>query len=155
MNTLVVYDSVFGNTQMIAETIAGELAKSNQVQLCPVAAAPADLTGIERLVVGSPTRAFNMTQALKTWIAALTGAQLNGLRFAAFDTRINLIEVKPRLLGWFIRRMGYAAQRIDGMLIRAGAVRLIEPAGFLVDGTEGPLTAGEVGKAQAWAARMI
>jgi flavodoxin len=53
MSTLVIFDSNYGNTKTIAETIAAELGRG--AVAVPVAGlGPDSLTGIELLVVGSP-----------------------------------------------------------------------------------------------------
>ena len=55
MKTLVVYDSVFGNTEKIAkamaEAIGGEAKQVASVQA-------SDLDGVDVLLAGSPTRGF-------------------------------------------------------------------------------------------------
>ncbi|MBA3072507.1 MAG: nitric oxide synthase, partial [Anaerolineae bacterium] len=53
MNILIIYDSVFGNTEKIAQSIAVTLG----TQAISVSQADADqLRGLDLLVVGSPTR---------------------------------------------------------------------------------------------------
>ncbi len=62
MKSLVIYDSVYGNTEKIAQAI-GKTLKGNAISIKQVK--PEDLKGIDLLLVGSPTQAFNMLPAMK------------------------------------------------------------------------------------------
>ena len=59
MEVAVVYESIFGNTRLVAETIAEGLRSADagvQVALLPVANATDDKVGeVDLLVVGGPT----------------------------------------------------------------------------------------------------
>ncbi len=71
----------------------------------------------------------------------------------AFDTRISSAgrgAFVRLVLGFF----GYAAGRIGGSLQAKGG-RLVAPAeGFVVKDKEGPLEAGELERAAAWATKL-
>ena len=59
MKALVVYDSVFGNTEKIAQGIGEALGSPEEVTTVQVKEVSLDrLSGLDILVVGSPTRAF-------------------------------------------------------------------------------------------------
>ncbi|MCC6905333.1 MAG: hypothetical protein IT326_05775 [Anaerolineae bacterium] len=76
---------------------------------------------------------------------------------AAFDTRIDARTIKGLvgvLFRTFVKDMGYAAPRIDAALTQAGGQRATIPAGFIVEGTEGPLRAGELERAGEWARNL-
>ena len=63
MRALVVYESMFGNTQTIADAIAGGLAQRMRVDAVEVGSAPATLDDdVTLLVVGGPTHAFGMSR---------------------------------------------------------------------------------------------
>ena len=65
MKALIIYDSFFGNTQKIAETIAKSMDSKGTVPVIKVAdVKPDDLLHLDYLLVGSPTRAFQPTQAI-------------------------------------------------------------------------------------------
>jgi hypothetical protein len=51
--------------------------------------------------------------------------------------------------------LGYAAEKIDRQLTRKGGQRAGASAGFVVEGTEGPLRAGEIERAAAWAKSLL
>ncbi len=149
MTVALVYDSVFGNTAEIARAIARGLeAGGAAVRLLPVAEATGfDPTQYELTVFGSPTRGFAATPALSELIEGLpTGSG----KVAAFDTRLDLDTIHPAPLRWVVNAGGYAASRIGEALKRKGYA-LVEPYGdFRVGGTEGPLVAGELERAEAW-----
>jgi flavodoxin len=142
MNSLVVFDSQFGNTERIAREIArtlGQFGTTTTVRVTEVK--PTDLLGIDLLVVGCPTQAWNSTQVTKTFIAGLEETALKYLFVGAFDTRID----KP---GWLT---GSAARAMSKQLRKREARLLLPAESFLVTGTEGPLASGELERAAMWA----
>lgn len=142
MNSLVVYDSQFGNTEKIAQRIAETLAAYGKARAVRVTAVePNAFDTIDLLVVGCPTQAWNSTPALKNFIADLDNAKLKRLRFAEFDTRFD----KPRWL------TGSAASKLENQLRRLQVTSLVAPASFFVTANEGPLAAGELERAADWA----
>lgn len=59
MKEMVVYDSIFGNTEQIAMTIAKAISTQKKAGIFRVAEVKLErLKGLELLVVGSPTRVF-------------------------------------------------------------------------------------------------
>ena len=62
MRALVVYESMFGNTRLVAEAVADGLSSVLDVDVVEVAAAPTSFDDVELLVVGGPTHAFGMTR---------------------------------------------------------------------------------------------
>ncbi len=93
MNTLIIYDSAFGNTKQIADTIAETLRKYSSVQVLSVAEADIiELTGLDFLIVGSPTRKHTLTNEMRTLLEGMLGGSLQGLAAATFDTRYRMSE---------------------------------------------------------------
>jgi hypothetical protein len=62
MKALVVFESIFGNTQHIAEAIAEGLR--GEVEVVEVGKARAEIAGVDLLVVGGPTHAWGMSRAM-------------------------------------------------------------------------------------------
>lgn len=138
MKALVVYDTTFGNTQIIAETIAGELgADARAVAVSEVT--PAELQGLELLVVGSPIIGWKPSEKMGAFLLSLRRGQLQGVKAATFDTRVKLFF------------HGDAAKKIAKALKNASADIFTAPEAFYVQGKEGPLLAGENEKAIQWA----
>jgi flavodoxin I len=149
---LVIYDSVFGNTAQVAKAIGEALGNAPVKQVTEVQ--PVDFEGLKILFVGSPTRAFRATPAMMDFLKDLASGALQGVKAAAFDTRIPFERAKPAFLRLMIRLFGYADTKIAKALNKAGASLPLESAGFGVADTEGPLIEGELERAKAWALKL-
>jgi flavodoxin len=146
MRTLIVYDSVHGNTAQIAQAIGNALAGEVSVRRAGEAAG-ADVKALDLLVVGSPTHGGWFTEAVKGWLDQVPATALQGIRVAAFDTR-----TPPTILS---RIFGYAAPRIADRLEKKGGTLLVPPEGFFVQGIKGPLNEGELERAADWAKKIV
>jgi flavodoxin len=139
MKSLVVYDSVQGNTEEIALSIATGLgggAKALRVASVTAAA----LQDVDLIVIGSPTMGGRPTPAIQAFVAqAAAGPQ--AVKVAAFDTRLTMK---------FAKLFGYAAARISEQLTVAGRTLTLPPEGFIVKGRSGPLAEGETARAEQW-----
>jgi flavodoxin len=147
MKAIVVYDSVFGNTEKIAEAMAQAVGAS---LLKATDMSPSDLDGAQWLIVGAPTRAFRPTPAIMAWLKKLPAKSLKGVRAAAFDTRASVETVDSPMVKKLMKRFGYAAEKIQKELKRKGADIQSEPEGFYVLESEGPLKDGETQRASEW-----
>lgn len=155
MQVLVVYDSVFGNTEKIALAVGSAVSANHKVQTLRVRdVKPELLSGPDLLIVGSPTRQFTSTPAIKKFLLGIPDKNLTGIRVAVFDTRIALSDINSSFGRFFIRTFGYAAEKMQRLLLKKGGTPASTPEGFLVDGTEGPLKAGELERAGEWAIKM-
>jgi hypothetical protein len=163
IRTLVVYESMFGNTQQVAQAIAAGLAERAQVELVEVGSAPTS-TGddLDLLVVGGPTHARGLSGrdtrrdamdhatlpvvsqriGLREWFDSLRSRP--NVLAAAFDTRFD----ESRWLG------GSAAHVAAAQLRRHGFRLLTAPRSFFVLGMSGPLAGGELERARHWG-RML
>lgn len=165
MNVAVVYESIYGNTRMIAEAIADGLGGAPVV---PVSRADAELAHPELLVVGGPTHMHGIASTrsrqmaveaahedvgthveaeaaagpgLRAWLRDLPAVV--GVRAAAFDTRL---DKSP----WFT---GLASRGIERRLRHHG-YDVIAAESFLVRESEGPLEEGELDRARAWGRQL-
>lgn len=150
---LVLYDSVFGNTEKIAQAIGEAIEGAKVIKVTEVSGE--DLENLQILIVGSPTRAFNPTPATTNMLKGLGQNALTGVKAAAFDTRIPIDENTPGFLKLMIKLFGYADSKIAKRLTKAGAKLVVESDGFAVSGTEGPLVDGELARAQDWARKVL
>jgi len=145
MKVLIVYDSVYGNTEKIAKAIGGAI--TGEVKVLRVDEAnPSELKTIDLFIVGSPTQGGRPTPAIRDFLNKVPEPSLQGINVAAFDTRIS-----TKLVGVF----GYAAGRIAGNLKGKGGTLVVSPEGFFVKGTEGPLKEGELERAVGWARGIL
>ena len=139
MKTLVVYDSLYGNTAQVAKAIGAAVAGESQV-LRVAQANPSELGSFDLVVVGAPTQGGRATEAMQAFLARVPA--LEGARVAVFDTRLRAKWVKV---------FGYAAGKIAERMESLGATLVTEPEGFIVESKKGPLAGGELERAGAWA----
>jgi hypothetical protein len=154
--TLVVYESILGNTEQVARAVAEGLGHTQDVTLTEVGAAPdAVPPDLDLLVVGGPTHAFGLTRVetrreaaeeatgpvpsagrgLREWLEALAPGTVP---MATFDTRIS-----PKF-------PGSAAKKAHKRLRRKGFRGYDEPMSFIVHGKPSQLADGEVDRARRW-----
>jgi flavodoxin len=157
MKAVVLYESLYGNTEAVARAIAEGLAPIGEVALAGFGELPEGAADEADLVVlGGPTHGWGMTKfgsrqrpnteaypvGAREWLEGLR--QAKGKMAAAFDTRFG----KPRWL------TGSAALRIARRLERSGYRVIAPPESFFVIHTEGPLRDGEVDRARTWGAEI-
>jgi flavodoxin len=137
MKTLVIYDSNYGNTKIIAEEIAKGLGENTQC-ISVVDCTEHTLEGVELLVVGSPINGWRPSPRMNEYLLKLKPHQLDNVKAAAFDTRVKVFY------------HGDAVKKIASHLKKAGASIIVKPQPFYVQGIEGPLLQEEVKNAYEW-----
>ena len=161
---LVVYESMFGNTEQVAQAIGAGLADALEVEVVEVGDAPVEPGPEVTLVVaGGPTHAFGMTReatrADAIELGAEHGAREFGLRewidqlpkrhhapsLATFDTRTTGRRRKP----------GSAARAAERAARRHGYDAAAPAESFYVLDTDGPLVDGELERAADWGRDLI
>jgi flavodoxin len=157
MKILIIYDSVFGNTEQIAQAIYAALSSHEEVEVIRVSdVKPEQLTGLNLLIVGSPTQRFRPTAAINNLLKRIAKNGLKGVKIAAFDTRLTMSNIqRTPILAFFVRLFGYAAKPISVKLKKKGGESIISPDGFFVEEIKGPLKAGELQRAADWAKQII
>jgi flavodoxin I len=144
MKTVIVFDSVHGNTEKIARAIEGAL--TGEVKAVRASEWTAEkLTGADMLIVGSPTYGGRATETMQRLLASMPSSAVKGVKVATFDTR---------LASRFVRIFGFAAEKIAVDLRSKGANVVSAPEGFFVGGREGPLKDGEEARAAEWARKL-
>lgn len=151
MNTLVVYDSLYGNTEKIAKAI-GSACGAKVLHASEVK--PEHLEGLDALIVGSPTQAFQSSKPMKTFLSSIPQGALKGLKVASFDTRMDVVQVNNRLLTGLAKLFGYAAKPMAAILVGKGGRKPAYVEGFIVSDKEGPLKEGELERAVQWAKQI-
>ena len=147
MKALVVYDSVYGNTEKIARAVAEAITPSGEVKVLRAGEAnPLELAFVDVLIVGSPVHGGRPTPAVQDFLNKMTQQSLKDIKVAAFDTRAT---------SKFAKIFGNAAGRIAGQLTKKGGVLTVPAEGFFVTGTKGPLKEGEMERAAAWAKGIL
>ncbi len=165
MIVVVIYESMFGNTHVIADHIGSALTELGEVRVVPVGGATRELiAGASLVVVGGPTHVHGMArptsqhaaleqaesdpdlhldpdaegELLREWFADL--GTVAGIPAAAFDTRVDVSAVMS----------GRASKGIDKRLAKHGFRRLVAPESFMVD-KHNHLLDGEASRAADWA----
>lgn len=147
MKIMIIYDSVFGNTEKIAKSTEASLG-TQEAKVIRVSDVKLDqLTGFQLLAVGSPTRGFRPTKPITNFLKKIPSNGLKGVKVAAFDTRITIDEKVPFILRFLSKIFGYAAKPIADRLVEKGGELILPPEGFIVKGTEGLLKEGELERA--------
>ncbi len=94
-NAIVIYDTSYGSTKMIAETIAETLKEARfEVRLSHVKdVKELHASDYDFLVLGSPTRMGNMSFRVRRFInGKIKGTQWKDKPFMSFDTELNHIS---------------------------------------------------------------
>jgi flavodoxin len=149
---VIVFDSVFGNTQKIAEAIRDgfvDLKAACRIVHAEEAGQKA-LEGADLILFGSPTRAFRPMPTVLKVLHDKT-VPLEQRKVAVFDTRSALTGIKSKLLKFMVEKLGYAAPVMVQKLVSRHAILIREPEGFCVTAAEGPLVRGEAERAFLWA----
>lgn len=156
MKAIIVYDSVFGNTEKIAKAIGDSIDSQNNVEVLRIDDMKLEkLEGINLLIVGSPTRAFRPTKAIADFLINIPANYIKGANAAAFDTRVSTTDVNSRMLNGLVKIFGYAAKPIAEKLQKKGGNLIASPEGFFVKDSQGPLKEGEIERAADWAKSLI
>ncbi len=139
MRTVIVYDSLHGNTEQIAQAIAGGLREAGEVSVRKASEGlPEDLASADLLVIGCPVHAWNISHATRAFFESLAEESPGGKQGAAFDTKFE----GPLA--------GGAAKKIARRLRSLGFEIIAEPCSFFITGMEGPLKEGELERARAF-----
>lgn len=154
MKTLIIYDSMYGNTKQIAEAIAGAFAAADTKLLNVSDAKQEDLKGLDLLIVGAPTYGGRPKPTTQAFLDQIPTGALAGVNVAAFDTRFAPKD-QSFALRMLMKVINFAAPRIAQALESKGGKLVAPPEGFIVTGKEGPLKDGEVERAQAWVKNLI
>ncbi len=148
---LVVYDSLYENTEKIAKAVASTLGAeaklADKVEI-------SNLKGLNLLIVGAPTHGGRPTPAMQEFLNKIPANALNGIKVAAFDTRFSK-EGHGVGLRILMSVLNFAAPRIAKALESKGGKLVAEPEGFIVGGKEGPLKEGELPRATSWAKGVL
>lgn len=109
MKALIVYDSVYGNTEKIAKAIGNAIPCETKI----LRAGETDFSALEKfdiLVVGSPTHAGRPTNAIKSFLEKIPPNALKNTSAASFDTRTS-IEAQGAFIRALVNFFGYASGR--------------------------------------------
>jgi hypothetical protein len=158
---MVVFESMFGNTEHVARAVGIGLAAGGVPTLVTeVSEAPAEVpASVDLLVLGAPTHAFSLSRpstradavrqgadadradvGMREWLECAYHAGVHDLHVAVFDTRASKV-----------RRLPAAAGPKAARLVKHRGFELVgRPMAFLVEDIGGPLVDGELERAEGW-----
>lgn len=162
MRALVVYESMWGNTEEVARGVARGLEQQvGEVEVVDVSRAPQRMDDVDLLVVGGPTHAFSMSRpstradavkqgappgheqrGVREWLGTLPAS--DDVLVATFDTRVSKVRRLP----------GSAAKAAAREIRKHHLGRLVDEESFYVADTEGPLLDGELQRAEEWGSSL-
>ena len=157
MNCLIIYDTLYGNTEQVARAIAAAFTPGDSARLVRAdQIAELDTGSIDLLIVGGPTHRHRMSPKIAVLLKAAPRGTLKGVKVAAFDTRY-------RMAAWL---SGSAASSIARYLRKLGGSLLVPPESFFIERDEPPrgekrrhnlerLEAGENERAARWAMGIV
>jgi len=167
MRSLIVYESMYGNTRQVAEAIADGCRQSGEVSVVRAANCdPATLAGLDLLVIGGPTHAWSMSRP-KTRDAAITSAAPGAPMVEAKPGEAGVRELLKRLprlqcpVAVYDTRIGGVPAMFTGRAsvaiarrLRRRGIRLLgRPRSFLVT-RDSRLLPGELERARSWGAGL-
>ncbi len=156
MKALLIYDSYFGNTEKIALAIGDAVASQAELKTVKMTEVTLDqLSGIDLLILGSPTRQFSASESTRKFIKSIPVDGLKNIKAAVFDTRVSLPDIKSGFFRFIIKLGGFAAEPMYKQLAKKGAAMIAPPAWFDVKDSEGPLKDGELERATEWGKLLL
>lgn len=151
MKSLVVYDSYFGNTELVAKTIYKTLQKAGSSRLIHVSeASNLDIDTFNLVVVGSPTRYYKPTKPIVQFVREVKSYDI---QMALFDTRMD--AENHWILGPAERMLGFAADTMASIVDMGRAQMDVEPLGVYVKTTKGPVRKKALRDIETWTNLVI
>jgi menaquinone-dependent protoporphyrinogen IX oxidase len=152
MKGIVVYDTSYGNTKKIAETIAETLRGSGiEIDLFYVKdVKKLSAKDYNLLVVGSPTRFGTMSFAIRSFLGKVKSGEWMNKLFTAFDTENpeNIEKARAEKKEWS------AAEKISEKLRDKKMNQLLPVMKAVVFGQKGPLKEGEIERTKDFAREL-
>jgi menaquinone-dependent protoporphyrinogen IX oxidase len=152
MKGIIVYDTSYGNTKKIAETIAETLKESGiEVDLFYVKdVKKLSAKDYDFFVLGSPTKFGTMSFAIKFFLGKVKSEEWMNKPFAAFDTENpeNIERARIENKEWS------AAEKIAQKLREKKMNQLLPVLKALVLDQKGPLVEGEVDRTKDYAREL-
>jgi NAD(P)H dehydrogenase (quinone) len=135
---IVVYESKYGNTKQVAETIVegmNEIERIETVLKEPKHVEPPEVLDYDVILIGSPNHIGGPTRGIKKFIDKLGKIGLEGKLGAVFDTYMG---------GDFNKAVRKMEKRINEKV--SGLKLIASGLSIKVDGFKGPIAEGELPK---------
>ena len=156
MRTLIIYQSYYGNTRLIASSLARHLKELGDVVLYDIERHQNgfDFTSFDLVVIGGPTRYARISVPMQRFLKSPKVKGLLERPVVAFDTRYGLEHKHNLFVRLLIWLRGYGVQDLEKRLDKLAVKRVVEGEGFAVNGPEGPLSDHTEKRVGAFVARI-
>jgi len=143
---IVIYESKYGNTKLVAETIIEGLRGVSGVDVVLSEVKEVDLNQLaefDAILVGSPNHMGGATRSIRKFIDRLGKLNLEGKLAAVFDTYLG---------GDFEKAVKKIEKQISKKVL---GLKLATPGlSIRVEGMKGPITEGELPKCKEFGAKI-
>ncbi|MGZ4905662.1 MAG: flavodoxin family protein [Halobacteriota archaeon] len=143
---LIVYESRYGNTKRVAETIIEGMkgVDGTETVLQEVKSVDSNtIPSYDAIVIGSPNHMGGPTRGVKKFIDKLSSLSLEGKQFAVFDTYGG---------GDFEKATKKMEQRVRD---KVPTMKMVAPGlSIKVEGMKGPITEGELPKCKEFGIKI-
>jgi len=143
---IVVYESKYGNTKLVAETIVEGMREVSGIETVLSELKEVDLnqlTQFDAILVGSPNHIGGATRSIRKFIDKLGKVNLEGNLAAVFDTYIGKDYEKA------VKKMEkQISEKVPGLKLAAPGLSI------RVAGMKGPVTEGELPKCKDFGVKI-
>jgi len=144
---IVVYESKYGNTKRVAETIIEGIREVQGAEAVLNELKEADLNKIgeyDVILIGSPNHFGGPTKSVREFIDKLEKLNLDGRHFAVFDTYLGK--------GFFEKAAKKIEKRINEKV--PGLKQIGPMLSIAVQGSKGPIVEGELPKSKEFGKKI-
>ena len=147
---IVVYESKYGNTKLVAETIVDGMSNVEGLETVIKDLKEVNLNKMsdyDTILIGSPNHYGGPTKAVKEFIDRLGKLHLNGKSFSVFDTYLG------KKSDYFFEKAVKTMEKI--MSENVPALKQIAPGlSIKVQGMKGPIVEGELPKCKEFGKKI-
>lgn len=156
MKGIVVFDSVYGNTKLVAEAIAEQIrADGHSVEILNLGEKEPTKVDADFMFLGSPTRIGRMTKRAKGFLEGLDKELWKNKPIVTFDTVGPLSEDLEKRKKWLERIDKSAATRMQDIVRGRGLNAHPEVLHIPVTGFKGPLASDALEMAREFTHRTV
>ncbi len=150
MSVLIVYESKYGNTKKVAETIGEGITEAGkEIHLTHVKEVENDtVKDFDVILIGSPTYVGSPAKSIKKFIKSLVDMSLQGKSYAVFDTQMGGTG------GGFLRN---TVKKMEEQIEKTipDLKKIISGLQVGVKGIKGPLSDGELSRCKNFGIELI
>ena len=143
---LIVYESKYGNTRLVAEKIAEGMSQVSEIEIELVELKDVNLDQVDEfdtILIGSPNHVGSPTRGIRKFIDKLSKSKIENKKVAVFDT-------------YMASDFEKAAKKMEKQIgAKVPGLTLLAPGlSIRVDGMKGPVTDGELLKCVEFGLRI-